>query len=101
MYIWAIGWLFLRLEFVVETTGVGDFMINLIPCIPINISPKGMNGYRRISMSVSWLIFQISLSYYLPYMIVANEEGVRVNYFPTLSIESYVANTGSIGEPPE
>lgn len=81
MYIWCLTWLCLRIEFCINVGRGTDWMVHILPCLPITIGPKE-KGYRYVSVSAYWLIFQINLSYYVPYGHIVNNAGELIGYNP-------------------
>lgn len=63
-------------------------MLHILPCLPITISPKE-GGYRYVSISAYWLIFQITLSYHIPYGFVYDDKGRAVGYnaYPSYRVD--------------
>lgn len=88
MYIWCLTWLCLRLEFCINLGRGTDFMLHFLPCVPLTVSPKE-EGYRYVSLSCYWLIFQITLSYHMPYGLVYDNLGHAVGYnmYPSYRVD--------------
>lgn len=88
MIIWALVWLYLRLEFVIDWGNGGNLIIHWLPTVLTNGSQPDNEGYRMFAVEIHFLIFEVALSYYYPSLYQYTEEGevVAKNSYPQCTV---------------
>lgn len=88
MIAWAIAWLWLRLDFMIDWGKGSSFVMDLLPSINLTVSLPDEEGHKRYALAFNFLIFSITVSYYYLDLFKYNEEGKVIGKlsFPECSI---------------
>jgi hypothetical protein len=92
MFLWAIHWLFFRLDFGIDLSFLynQECVLHVLPVLDVVRTPTPYGAY--IHLTLGWLLFNITLSYHKDYIKIYDETGqvIGKKLYPMFSIEAMV-----------